>query len=157
MDIAQDPTLPTGNPERADAAQAPAVPLTIRREDYRPPAWLVPEVSLDFTLALDSTRVATALQVRRNPVAVDHDFIRLNGDGLVPLAVTLDGVPAQDWTMEGGDLLVPLTGEAHEIVVETVVDPTANSQLMGLYASGGMLCTQCERSEERRVGKECRL
>jgi aminopeptidase N len=32
----------------------------------------------------------------------------------------------------------------HEIAIETAIHPSANSQLMGLYASGGMLCTQCE-------------
>jgi aminopeptidase N len=31
----------------------------IRREDYVPPAWLVPEVALDFALDLDSTHVTS--------------------------------------------------------------------------------------------------
>ncbi|HAV79093.1 MAG TPA: aminopeptidase N, partial [Erythrobacter sp.] len=35
--------------------------------------------------------------------------------------------------------------------IVTVIDPSANSQLMGLYASGGMLCTQCEAEGFRRI------
>jgi aminopeptidase N len=63
---------------------------------------------------------------------------------LTPLLVEVDDVVRNDWTMEGGDLLIELADDAHEIVVETAIHPAANSQLMGLYASGGMLCTQCE-------------
>ncbi len=50
----------------AATPQAPA-PLTIHREDYRPPDWLVPEVALDFALGIDETRVTASLKVRRNP------------------------------------------------------------------------------------------
>ena len=35
----------------------------IRREDYRPFPWLVPEVSLDFRLGISQTRVKAALTV----------------------------------------------------------------------------------------------
>src|SRR3546814_9301900 len=34
---------------------------------------------------------------------------------------------------------------------DTVIDPSANTQLMGLYASNGMLCTQCEAEGFRRI------
>ena len=38
----------------------------MRREDYRPPAWLVPEIALDVALDPAATRVRATLQVRRN-------------------------------------------------------------------------------------------
>src|SRR3546814_11058878 len=34
---------------------------------------------------------------------------------------------------------------------DTVIDPSANTQLMGLYASNAMLCTQCEAEGFRRI------
>ncbi len=139
MDIVQDPP-----------AAAPA-PTVIRREDYRPPAWLVPEVELDFTLGLERTRVSAELSVKRNPAGDASPTLRLNGDGLTALAVTVDGVPTNDWAMEGDDLVVTLPGAAHRIGVVTEIDPAANSQLMGLYASNGMLCTQCEAEGFRRI------
>ena len=129
----------------------PQPPLEIRREDYRPPAWLVDEVALDFALDPDATRVSSRLSVRRNPAGDGEAAIRLNGDGIAALAVTVDGQPANDWHMDGPDLIVSLPGEAHEIGVETLINPVANSQLMGLYASGGMLCTQCEAEGFRRI------
>jgi aminopeptidase N len=150
MDIASTPISPEANPELADAAPTPHEPPVILREDYRPFAWLVPEVKLDFDLGLTRTRVSAELTVQRNARADHADTIRLNGDSLTPVAVTVDGVAA-DWRMDGADLIVPLREDSHLIVIETEIDPAANTQLMGLYASNGMLCTQCEAEGFRRI------
>ena len=151
MDIARTPSTPDGNPELADAARTPKEPPTIRREDYQPFPWLVPEVSLDFDLGLDATRIVSTLSVARNAKAEPSPTIRLNGDGLEVISVSIDGEPSNSWSMDGGDLLVTLPGEAHEIRIATEIDPSANTQLMGLYASDGMLCTQCEAEGFRRI------
>ncbi|HXS49372.1 MAG TPA: aminopeptidase N [Sphingomicrobium sp.] len=146
----RSPTLP----DAQTAVEAPPSPahVTIRREDYRPPDWLVPEIALNFTLGIESTRVQSKLQVERNPVAADKgDVIRLNGDGLKPAGVWIDGTPTDKWSMDGGDLLIELPGEAHEIGIEVEINPAANTKLMGLYASNGMLCTQCEAQGFRRI------
>ncbi|KAG5720561.1 hypothetical protein E4T56_gene6634, partial [Termitomyces sp. T112] len=134
-----------------DTAAPVAAPAITRREDYLPPAWLVPQVELDFRLGLEETRVRAQLSVRRNPDAQADQTIRLKGDGLTPLLVEVDEVVRNDWRMEEGDLVIDLADDAHEIVVETAIHPAANSQLMGLYASGGMLCTQCEAEGFRRI------
>ena len=126
-------------------------PKVIRREDYTAPEWLVPETALRFELGLTRTRVQTRLKVQRNPAASSHPKLRLNGDGLKPVGVWVDGVLVNDWEMDGFDLLVPLPGDAHEVGIETGIDPAANTQLMGLYASNGMLCTQCEAEGFRRI------
>ena len=151
MDIARTPSNPDGNPEMADAAPEPKAPVLIRREDYRPFPWLVPEVSLDFRLGLEKTRVKSALTVNRNARADRSATIRLDGDGLVPIEVTVDGEAINSWSMDGDDLMVTLPGDSHLIEVTTEIDPSANSQLMGLYASNGMLCTQCEAEGFRRI------
>jgi aminopeptidase N len=150
MDIATTPTNPEGNPELADAARTPHQPPVILREDYRPFGWLVPEVALDFDLGLARTRVTAKLTVQRNARADHADAIRLNGDDLVPVSVSVDSEPA-DWRMDGGDLIVPLRGDSHQVEIVTEIDPSANTQLMGLYASSGMLCTQCEAEGFRRI------
>jgi aminopeptidase N len=122
----------------------------ILREDYRPFGWLVPVVALDFDLGLARTRVNAKLTVQRNARADHADAIRLNGDDLVPVSVSVDGELA-DWRMDGGDLIVPLRGDSHQVEIVTEIDPSANTQLMGLYASSGMLCTQCEAEGFRRI------
>ncbi|KWV94764.1 aminopeptidase N [Erythrobacter sp. AP23] len=151
MDIARTPSNPDGNPEMADAAMQPKDPPEIRREDYKPFPWIVSETRLDFELGIDCTRVRSTLTVARNAKAEPSPTIRLNGDGIAAIVVTVDGEPSQSWVMDGDDLVLTLPGEAHEIGIETEIDPSANSQLMGLYASGGMLCTQCEAEGFRRI------
>ncbi|MDF2639962.1 MAG: aminopeptidase [Novosphingobium lindaniclasticum] len=151
MDIASTPSTPDADAQIADAAPAPQAPPVIRREDYQPPAWLVPQIALDFRLGIEETRVTARLSVRRNPAGSAASTLHLNGDQLTPLAVRVDGEAVNDWRMDGADLLVELTGEAHEVEIETSVNPAANSQLMGLYASNGMLCTQCEAEGFRRI------
>lgn len=137
MDAQTSPSAPA-------ALQAPTV---IRREDYQPPVWLVSEVDLDFHLGLEATRVTSLLRVQRNPDGSREGTIRLNGDGLTPLVVKVDEVVRNDWRLEGEDLLIDLPDDSHEISIVTQIHPSANSQLMGLYASGGMLCTQCEAED----------
>ena len=135
-----------------DALTSPtAPPPVIRHEDYLPPVWLVPEVALDFELGLDATTVTAQLSVTRNPAAVAATTIRLNGDGLAARSVLIDGQPSNAWRMDGADLLIDLPGASHELTIETAINPAANSQLMGLYASNGMLCTQCEAEGFRRI------
>ncbi len=132
--------------------QIPTAPRTVRRLDYRPPNWLVPEIALDFKLGLDATRVRSTLNVERNPASDSTEsHLRLNGDGLAVTTLEVDGKPVNDWSMDGGDLIIPLTGDAHEVTVETRLNPKANTQLSGLYASIGMLCTQCEAEGFRRI------
>ncbi|WP_300396643.1 aminopeptidase N [uncultured Sphingobium sp.] len=134
-----------------DIHAAAASPAVIRRSDYRVPDWLVPDVTLDFDLDPALTTVRAKLAVARNG---GHDRpLRLDGDGLVPLEVKVDGrsLTQAEWHLEAGALILPLPDDAHE--VETLVElaPERNSKLMGLYASGGLLCTQCEAEGFRRI------
>ncbi|HET9459612.1 MAG TPA: aminopeptidase N [Sphingomicrobium sp.] len=127
---------------------SPPTHLTIRREDYRAPDWLVPEIALDFALDPEATRVRARLSVERNG---DHDRpLRLDGDELVPLAVRVDGHDGK-WRMDGPALVVELAGDRAVVETEVEIHPVRNSKLMGLYASGGMLCTQCEAEGFRRI------
>ena len=151
MDIARTPATPEGNVAMADAAPEPHEPATIRREDYTPFPWLVTQTRLDFELGLERTRVTATLSVERNPDAESSPTIRLNGDGLELVSLTCDGAECAGHTMDGDDLILTLEGSSHTIEIVTEIDPSANSQLMGLYASNGMLCTQCEAEGFRRI------
>ena len=135
----------------ADNSSSLTIAHVTRREDYRPPDWLVPEIALDFDLDAASTRVHATLSVTRNG---DHDQpLKLDGDGLLPLEIRVDGavLATNQWSLEGGTLVIALSGPSH--IVETFVEiaPQDNSKLMGLYASGGLLCTQCEAEGFRRI------
>ena len=130
------------------AALAP--PAVIHRGDYRPPDWLVPEIALDFQLDARATRIVARLTVRRNGTHAHP--LRLEGAGQAPLRVLVDGEALADaWRLDGEALLIDLPGDDHLVETEVEIDPAANTQLMGLYASGGLLCTQCESEGFRRI------
>ena len=137
-------------PDAQTAPEAPPSPthVTIRREDYRPPDWLVPEIRLDFALDAERTRVRAVLNVERNG---EHDRpLRLDGDALELISVQVDGKPAE-YRMEGPQLVIEIAADRATVETEVAISPAANTKLMGLYASGGMLCTQCEAEGFRRI------
>jgi aminopeptidase N len=132
------------------APEAPPSPshVAVRREDYRPPDWLVPEIRLDFDLDPGRTLVRATLSVQRNG---DHDRpLKLDGSELKLLSVRVDGVDGK-WRLEDPNLLIELPGNQATVETEVEISPAANTKLMGLYASGGMLCTQCEAEGFRRI------
>ena len=78
-------------PDAQTAPEAPPSPthVAIRREDYRPPDWLVPEIRLDFDLSPERTRVRATLSVERN--GAHERPLRLDGDEPELLSVKVNG------------------------------------------------------------------
>ena len=128
--------------------------VPIRLVDYRPPDWLVETVDLDVLLDPSATRVRAALRLTPNPKGAAPAPLVLDGDGLKLVSLKLDGEAlASDRYVAAPDSLTiaqppqqPFTLE-----IETVVNPSANTQLMGLYRSGTTYCTQCEADGFRRI------
>src|SRR4051812_50189760 len=86
-------------PDAQTAPEAPPSPqhATTRREDYRPPDWLVPEIRLEFDLDAERTHVRATLSVQRNG---DHDRpLELDGSELKLLSVRVDGQDGK-WRLE---------------------------------------------------------
>ena len=150
-DLPTAANAPSGSPVLPDAAPEPQEPAVIRRKDYAPFAWRVPAIRLDFDLGIETTRVKATLTVEPNPDAEAEEEIRLDGDGLVLERVHVDGEERTDWRRDGEALIVPLGAGEHTLTIVTRILPSENTQLMGLYASNGMLCTQCEAEGFRRI------
>jgi aminopeptidase N len=126
-------------------------PTPVRLADYRPPAFLIDEVHLDFDLVPNATRVKARLTVRRNG---DHaEPLRLDGVRLKPLAFAMNGKPIEPGAYELDDEGVMFSDVPDAFVLETEVeiDPEANKALEGLYMSGGRFCTQCEAEGFRKI------
>ena len=129
---------------------APA-PATVRLADYRPPAWLVPEVALTFALDAEATSVEAVLTVVRNGNHADP--LVLDRDGPELLSVAVDGVVLGegDYSLTATALTIPIASDRVTVTTKARISPAANSKLMGLYASSGNLCTQCEAEGFRRI------
>ena len=123
----------------------------IRLADYRPPAYLIDEVELDFSLAPSATRVKAKLAVRRNGEHSEH--LKLDGVRLKLVSVALDGraLAGNEYEVTDEHLIVPDVPAAFILETEVEIDPDGNKALEGLYMSAGRFCSQCESEGFRKI------
>jgi len=126
----------------------------VRLADYRPPDHLIDTVDLDVRLSATATRVVSRLAIRPNPLGRPGAPLVLDGDGLDARRVELDGVAldlAAVFAGPNGMTIEAPPARPFELLVETIVNPAANTHLSGLYRSGSAYCTQCEAEGFRRI------
>jgi len=126
----------------------------VRLEDYRPPNWLAETVELNVILHATATRVQSLLHLKPNPQAGAPAPLVLDGDGLRLVSVKLDGahLPPEHYLATPDRLTIPQPPNGpFRLQIETELDPSANTQLSGLYRSGMTYCTQCEPEGFRRI------
>jgi len=124
----------------------------VLRTDYRPPPFQIDEVELRFDLNLASTEVQAQLHMRR--AAHSTAPLRLEGERLQLVAVRLNGreLPQEEFQADETGLTVgAVLADSFVLTIVTRLQPSANSELLGLYASSGMLLTQCEAQGFRRI------
>jgi aminopeptidase N len=130
-----------------------SAPVT-RRLDYAPPAFWIREVELVFDLDPGKTIVSSKLHIERNPEAEPGPLV-LHGEDLTLLRV-LAGGESVSFSHEGATLVIdnpPPTapGERFVLEIRNAIHPDKNTQLSGLYTSGGGFFTQCEAEGFRRI------
>jgi aminopeptidase N len=127
-------------------------PATVtRREDYAAPAYWIRRAELVFDLDPAKTIVASRLHIERN-AAVAAAPLRLHGEDLKLLRVMAGGESVS--FRVDGDLLVidnPPPGDSFVLEIRNTCAPEKNTQLSGLYTSGGGFFTQCEAEGFRRI------
>src|SRR5476651_589398 len=132
---------------RTDTAQP------IRLKDYRPPDWLVETVALDVSLHPTQSKVRATLALKPNPQSAAAPLV-LDGDGLSLTSLKIDGavLSVENYVATPDSLTISqVPNRPFTLEIETLVDPTANTQLSGLYRSSGTYCTQCEAEGFRRI------
>jgi aminopeptidase N len=140
-------------PAPAWTAGKPAPRNPVRRSDYLAPAFRIERILLWFDLAIESTEVEAQLHVQRAPQA-QRGPLQLDGERLQLLSIKLDGRELKDSEFRVDECGLSVdTGPADSFVltVRTRVQPQANSELLGLYASSNTLLTQCEARGFRRI------
>ena len=116
-------------------------------KDYQTPAYRILETDLHFDIAEPQTVVKSRLTVE--PQRVGEPLV-LDGSAKL-LSVKINGVAA-DYVLEGETLTIAgVPSERFTVEVETEILPAENKSLMGLYASGGNLFTQCEPEGFRKI------
>ncbi|MBV9290640.1 MAG: aminopeptidase N [Hyphomicrobiales bacterium] len=126
----------------------------VRLVDYRPPDFLIDAIDLDIVLDRHATRVVAILSIRPNPIGRPEAPLTLDGDELTLVSAALDGAPlgAADFEANASQFVLPSPPlRPFALRIETRLDPSANTKLMGLYRSGSAYCTQCEAEGFRRI------
>ncbi len=129
-------------------------PRTIRLADYRPPAYLIETTDLNVRIFDQHTDVTATLAIVRNPAAGNApNVLELNGANLELRGLQLDDkvLPESGYQLQDEGLLIPAVPDRFTLIIETRIQPHANTSLEGLYLSKGMYCTQCEAEGFRKI------
>ena len=130
-------------------------PQPIHLADYTPTAYLIDTVDLDFRLDPQATEVRARLCLRPNPASTEKNApLVLDGERIKLQSLMLDGIALQPEHYRVGDqsLTIPdVPQRAFTLDIVTTCNPAANTELSGLYVSGGVFCTQCEAEGFRRI------
>jgi aminopeptidase N len=126
----------------------------VKRADYAAPAYWIRSVELTFDLDPARTIVASRMRVERNAHA-GGGALRLHGEDIEPLRVLANG-QSVPFRVEGGELVIdnppePDDSGAFTLEIRNTCAPAKNTQLSGLYTSGGGFFTQCEAEGFRRI------
>lgn len=127
----------------------------IHLEDYRPTDFVLERVDLTFELDPKETKVEARLILHRREGVEASAPLVLDGDELVmtgllldqeELAASLYDVTDDTLTIRGLPETAPF-----EVTITTMLSPETNTQLMGLYRTNSVYCTQCEAEGFRRI------
>jgi aminopeptidase N len=119
-------------------------------KDYQPCAFNIISTELTFDIqSVFDVVVTNTMHFQR----VDSGPLVLHADELILKEIYLDNIalPASAYEIREDALLIPQCPDDFELTVVTQNNPEKNKALSGLYASRGMLCTQCEAEGFRRI------
>jgi len=107
---------------------------TKRRADYRPPAFVIDELALEFDLDPDATSVTATFGFRRNPAAAAVDRrapLVLDGEHQQHVRVALDGnaVAADRLVVTPSTVTLRDAPDAGTLSVRSVIAPSRNVAL----------------------------
>lgn len=126
-----------------------ANPFTFYYKHYQPPSFLIPDIELTLDVREDRVLVTTELTVHRQD---ESDALILDGQDHKVLSVCVNG---ESWAYKAtADELILLNmpqEKAFAVTVCSEIDPFHNRSLLGLYASGKCLTTQCESEGARKI------
>ena len=127
-------------------------PQPVLLQDYQPYPFVIPTVSLSFELDPERTRVVTVMQVERTGDA--GAVMELDGQAFLETGkILIDGKAPDQGQVEITESGMTLSGlpDKFELSTEVWISPEQNTELSGLYISGGRFCTQCEATGFRRI------
>ncbi len=119
-------------------------------KNYRAPDFTIENIKLEFDLDENKTTVINRMTVKKNTSTAD---LELNGEKIELVSIELNGrkLNSSEYKLNEELLTLKNTPTEFELKITTCLNPKENTELSGLYYSGGFLCTQCEAEGFRRI------
>ncbi|GAA4660039.1 aminopeptidase N [Bartonella pachyuromydis] len=130
-----------------------AIPI-YRLEDYQPTPYAIPKTQLHFRLAPTKTSVTATLSIEPRQNTKEFAPLVLSGDDLTLISVAINGETLSENAYKATPSCLEITtppAVPFTLQLVTELNPERNRQLMGLYLSNGVYCTQCEAEGFRRI------
>ncbi|MBI2120162.1 MAG: aminopeptidase N [Parcubacteria group bacterium] len=127
---------------------------TLKRLDYQPYTHDVSEVFLQFTLGEEETIVESEIPFFLKSGLPQGTPLVLNiGEEVELFSLSIDGreLGAEEYRRAGKEITIPEVPKCFTFKAKTRIHPAANTALEGLYASHGILITQCEAEGFRKI------
>ena len=125
--------------------------LTLRKS-YNEFCWDVEKVFLDVNI-LDKNVVSTInLEVKKKQSAKNYQF-KLNGEHLKLISIHIDDkkLSKDKYFCNNKYLIIKKLPKKFFLKIKSVINPSTNTSLEGLYLSNDMICTQCEPEGFRKI------
>ena len=129
--------------------------VTIYRQDYTVPTYLVESIFLTVQLHEEHTDVIARTVISRNPAAAadKEKILVLDGEELELLSIVCNGaeLSGDRYQLDDRKLAMPVESDRLDLEITTRIYPDRNTSLEGLYRSNNNYCTQCEAEGFRKI------
>ena len=125
-------------------------PKTVYLKNYKPFPYNIKNLNLNFDIH-DGYTIVTASAGYECKKEHSGDELFLYGEDLELLSLKLNGKDHKEYVPDEKSILIESLPKSFDLEIVTKIYPEKNTQLEGLYKSGGTYCTQCEAEGFRRI------
>jgi aminopeptidase N len=126
-------------------------PKKIFLKDYEPSNFNIEKIDLEFDIYEDYTQVKNTSFFKKNLNSNKNNQLALDGINLELISLRINNKIYEDYNLEKNKLVINNLPDSFELQTIVKIDPKNNKQLMGLYKSDNILCTQNEPEGFRRI------
>ena len=123
-------------------------PQPIYLKDYKSPAFKVENIHLTFELFEEHTLVTNVMNITK---LENENDLKLNSIDLELETIFLNDVEVNNYSYEDELLIIKNVPQNFRLKIVNKIYPQNNTELEGLYKSGGIFCTQNEPEGFRRI------
>jgi len=124
-------------------------PKTIYLEDYQESDFKIENINLHFELFEEYTTVTNTMQIVKSNA--NATTLELHSIDLELVELFVDNVEKKEYSYENELLNISNLPENFTLKIVNKIYPQKNTELEGLYKSGGIFCTQNEPEGFRRI------